>query len=213
MNIENTPIIKNSFYTRYGKRILDIVISLAVIVMFLPLYLGISCLVFFCHGRPILYHSIRPGKDEKLFQIYKFRSMTNQTGSDGKLLPDVQRTTKFGKFIRRTSLDEIPEFFNVLKGDMSIIGPRPLLVEYLPLYSERYRRRHCVRPGLICARLHDDGSPWTWGAQFETDIYYIENMSLALDIRMIAGLFKELIKGSEVRTNGTREPFNGRNLW
>ena len=206
---EKVPVVKKSVYSLLIKRVLDILISSIALIILSPLMLAIFFLELFIHGHPIFYKSKRPGKGEKLFSIYKFRTMTNKTDQDGKLLPDRERVTKLGRFLRRTSLDEIPEFLNVLKGDMSIIGPRPLLVKYLPLYSKRYKYRHKVKPGLFCARVHSDNTPLTWRIQFENDIYYVENISFFLDIRMAIGLVKELIRGSAERTNGTREEFDG----
>lgn len=165
------PVIRDTFYTKYGKRVIDIVLSGIGIIIVSPVYLIILILELIFHGHPIMYFSQRPGKDEKIFSIYKFRSMTNEMDDDGNLLPEEQRLTRFGRFIRKTSLDELPQLFNILKGDMSIIGPRPLLIEYLPLYSRRHRMRHKIRPGLACFRIIDTGkNTWTWGDQFENDI-------------------------------------------
>lgn len=211
-NNEKIPVVKDTFYTRHGKRAIDIILSCLGIIGSSPLYLIISLLELKFHGRPIMYVSRRPGKDEKVFSIYKFRSMTNEEDTDGKLLPEEQRVTKFGKFLRRTSLDEIPEFFNILKGDMSIIGPRPLLIEYLPLYSDRHKYRHKIRPGLVCLKLKKDRRQWTWEEQFENDIWYVENCSLMVDIKMMLRLIEEELRGSEERTSGKREGFEGYNF-
>lgn len=211
-NNEKIPVVKDTFYTRHGKRAIDIILSCLGIIGSSPLYLIISLLELKFHGRPIMYVSRRPGKDEKVFSIYKFRSMTNEEDTDGKLLPEEQRVTKFGKFLRRTSLDEIPEFFNILKGDMSIIGPRPLLIEYLPLYSDRHKYRHKIRPGLVCLKLKKDRRQWTWEEQFENDIWYVENCSLMVDIKMMLRLIEEELRGSEERTSGNREGFEGYNF-
>ncbi|MCI9535181.1 MAG: sugar transferase [Lachnospiraceae bacterium] len=207
------PIVKDTFYTKYGKRAIDIILSGMGIIAASPAYLVISILEVWFHGHPIMYASQRPGKDEKLFSIYKFRSMTNETDEDGNLLPENQRLTKFGRFIRKTSLDELPELFNIFKGDMSIIGPRPLLVDYLPLYSKRHRMRHKVRPGLACFRIIDTGrNTWTWGDQFENDIWYLEHVSLWTDIRMIFAVVKKVFEASDVRADDTRVKFDGGNL-
>ena len=138
----------NSFYAKYIKRFIDIILSLLVIVCFCWLYAIVAILVRIKLGSPVLFKQARPGKDEKIFNMYKFRTMTDARDANGELLPDEVRLTSFGSFLRKTSLDELPEFFNILKGDMSFIGPRPLLVKYLPYYNERERLRHSIRPGL-----------------------------------------------------------------
>ena len=143
--------------------------------------------------------------------------MTNETDENGELLPEESRLTKFGLFLRRTSLDELPEIWSIFVGNMSIVGPRPLLTEYLDLYTPRHKMRHSVRPGLACVRIKrskDDVIPnsWTWRDQFENDIYYIENISFILDIKMIIGIALKAVKGSSYRTNDTRVRFNGKNL-
>jgi undecaprenyl phosphate N,N'-diacetylbacillosamine 1-phosphate transferase len=166
------------------------------------------------HGRPVLYKTKRPGKNKKIVELYKFRSMTNERGKDGLLLPESKRLTKFGRLIRKTSIDELPQLFNILKGDMSIIGPRPLLIEYLPLYSRRHSYRHAVRPGLLCPRIiHTKSKTWTWGEQFENDIWYVEHVSFCTDVRMVIAVVKEVLKASDIRSNDTRAPFTGNNLY
>jgi undecaprenyl phosphate N,N'-diacetylbacillosamine 1-phosphate transferase len=160
-----------------------------------------------------LYKAKRPGKDGKLFQLYKFRSMTNECGEDGLLLPEDKRLTKFGLFLRKTSIDELPELFNIIKGDMSIIGPRPLLVRYMDLYSTRHLMRRCVRPGLACVRIRpSESKTWTWREQFENDIYYIEHISFKTDLKMIFAAIREVLKGCDYRVKATRVPFDGENL-
>lgn len=204
----------HSFYSIVIKRALDIIFSGFAIVILSPLFLVIALLELVFHGKPILYGTKRPGKDGKIFKMYKFRSMTNERGPDGFLLPEEERLTKFGIFIRKTSLDELPELFNVLIGDMSIIGPRPLLVEYLPLYSMRHAMRHSVRPGLACERIDTSVSnTWTWGEQFDNDIWYIENISLITDIKMLGAIFRKVIRRDDYRAYDTRVPFNGNNLY
>ena len=165
------------------------------------------------HGSPVIYKTKRPGKDSKIFELYKFRSMTNAKDENGVLLSENKRITKFGLFLRRTSIDELPELLNIIRGDMSIIGPRPLLTEYLPLYSQRHAMRHSVRPGLACVRIMpSDSKTWTWREQFENDIYYIKHVSFVTDVRMIFAIIKEVIKGCDYRANDTRVPFDGTNL-
>lgn len=214
IDLNKIPVVNNSFYARYGKRILDIVLSGIAIVCLCWLFLIVAILELVFHGRPVLYKTRRPGKDGKIINLYKFRSMTNERGEDGLLLPEEKRLTKFGLFIRKTSIDELPELINIFKGDMSIIGPRPLLVEYMPLYSPRHAKRHMVRPGLACVRIMpSESKTWTWGEQFENDIWYIEHLTFWVDIKMIFAVAKEAIKGAEYRANDTRVPFTGENLF
>ena len=214
IDLNKIPVVNNSFYARYGKRILDIVLSGIAIVCLCWLFLIVAILELVFHGRPVLYKTRRPGKDGRIINLYKFRSMTNERGEDGLLLPEEKRLTKFGLFIRKTSIDELPELINIFKGDMSIIGPRPLLVEYMPLYSPRHAKRHMVRPGLACVRIMpSESKTWTWGEQFENDIWYIEHLTFWVDIKMIFAVAKEAIKGAEYRANDTRVPFTGENLF
>lgn len=198
--------VKRSFYTKYGKRTLDIILSGVAIILLSWLFLIIAILELIFHGFPIIYKQERPGKEGKIFNMYKFRSMTNETDVNGDLLPGRDRITKFGRFIRRCSLDELPELFCIFTGKMSIIGPRPLLPEYLQYYTERHKYRHAVRPGLALVSLRKLES-WTWNDQFETDIWYVENCSLWVDIKMIFAILKEAVKGSEYRVNATRGKF------
>ena len=210
------PTPKKSFYSMYGKRFLDIVLSGSAIIVLSPLLLIICILELIYHGRPVVYTQKRPGLNGELFDIYKFRSMTNETDENGELLHPSDRITPFGRFIRRFSLDELAGLFNILNGTMSIIGPRPLLESYLPLYSERHAYRHCVRPGLACWKVKGKtnltAAEWTWNTQFESDIYYIENVSLWLDIKMILLTIKIVFSKSEMRTNSDRIRFMGDNL-
>ena len=203
---------RRTFYTVVVKRILDVILSGIAILFLSPLLLLITILELLFHGRPILFSQERPGLKGRIFKLYKFRSMTNEIDERGELLPGDQRVTKFGHFLRRFSLDELPELFSIIKGDMSIIGPRPLLVKYLPLYSKRHRHRHDVRPGLACTPLKTISS-WTWNDQFENDIWYVENCCFWVDLRMIFTVLKEAIIGAEYRVNDTRSEFNGTNLY
>jgi lipopolysaccharide/colanic/teichoic acid biosynthesis glycosyltransferase len=210
------PKPRKTIYSNYIKRLLDIVFSGLAIIFLSPVLIVMSFLELVFHGSPIMYVSLRPGKDGKLFPLLKFRSMTNQKDQDGKLLPAPQRITSFGRFIRRFSLDELTGFFNVFVGHMSIIGPRPLDVEYLPLYNERHRYRHAVRPGLVCLKVDDNerisSSNWTWYDQFENDIYYVENVSFVLDLKNCIKAVKVVFWGSDMRTNAGRVSFDGNNL-
>ena len=205
--------VSNTFYYRYVKRLLDIVLSLSGIIVLSPVMLIVAFLELIFHGKPILYKNYRPGKDEKIFSMYKFRSMTNEKDENGNLLPEEKRLTKFGSIIRRTSLDELPELFNIIKGDMSIIGPRPLLVEYLKLYNPYHAQRHLVRPGLACFRITpSDSKTWTWREQFDNDIWYIENISFINDVKQLFAIVKKVFGNNDVRANDTRVMFNGHNL-
>lgn len=209
--VEDIPKVKKTIYTVFVKRLLDVIISFFAIVILSPLLLIISILELIFHGRPILFAQERPGFHEKVFRVYKFRSMSNDVDENGELLPEDKRATKFGKFIRRFSLDELPELFCIFTGQMSIIGPRPLLVRYLPLYTQRHKHRHDVRPGFACVPLKPINS-WTWNDQFENDIWYIENCSFIVDLKMVFAVIKEAIAGAEYRVSGMREEYNGKNL-
>ena len=206
------PKKKRTVYTVVVKRLLDIVLSGIAIIILSPLLLVVSVLEIIYHGRPILYSQERPGLHGKLFKVYKFRSMTNETDENGDLLPGDRRVTSFGRILRRFSIDELPELFCIFTGKMSIIGPRPLLVRYLPLYTERHMHRHDVRPGFACVPLKPMNT-WTWNDQFENDIWYIENCSFLVDLRMIFAVAREAVAGAEYRVNDTREEFNGTNLY
>ncbi len=207
------PKVKKTFYSTVIKRFFDIVISAIAIIVLSPVLLLVCLLELIFHGCPIIYKTKRPGKDSKIFTMYKFRSMTNERGADGYLLPESKRLTKFGHFIRKTSIDELPGLINILKGDMSIVGPRPLLVEYLQYYNPRYAMRHAVRPGLALQRItKTESNTWTWREQFENDIWYIENISFIVDVKMVFAILKAVLRASETRASSTRAPFDGTNL-
>jgi len=210
------PTPKNSLYSKYIKRFLDVFLSGMAILVLSPLMLVICVLELIYHGRPICYIDKRPGKDGKIFGLYKFRSMTNEKDENGVLLHPSKRITKFGRFIRRFSIDELAGLFNILNGTMSIIGPRPLMVDYLPLYNERHKYRHAVRPGLACWDLRKGNkltaSSFTWNTQFESDIYYVENVSFWLDVKQVFKTVQVMFTKSEMRTNSDRVKFNGQNL-
>lgn len=172
-------------YKGYIKRIFDIMISLCGIVILSPLFLVLMIIVRTRLGSPVFFHQKRPGKDEKVFSLYKFRTMTDARDQNGKLLPDSQRLTSLGKFLRSSSLDELPELINILKGDMSFIGPRPLLIEYLPYYSPKEKLRHSVRPGLTGLAQASGRNYLDWDRRLQKDVEYVENLSLAMDIRVI----------------------------
>lgn len=210
------PTPKNSFYSRYIKRLLDIILSGTAILVLSPVLLAICVLELIYHGAPVVYVDKRPGKDGEIFRMYKFRSMTNECDENGKLLHPSKRITPFGRILRRTSLDELAGLFNILNGTMSIIGPRPLMVDYLPLYNERHKYRHAVRPGLACWDLRKGNeltsASFTWNVQFESDIYYVENVSFWLDVKQVIKTVQVVFTKSEMRTNSDRVKFNGKNL-
>lgn len=198
-------------YRRYIKRLLDFVLSLIAIIILSPIYILVAILVKIKLGSPVIFTQERPGKDEKIFKMYKFRSMTNKTDENGDLLPDDVRLTKFGKLLRSTSLDELPELFNILKGDMSIVGPRPLLVKYLPRYNEYQKHRHDVRPGFTgYAQVHGRNSI-SWEEKFDLDVYYTRQMSFFLDIKIILKTVKVVLfrEGITSDTSVTMEEFRG----
>lgn len=203
--------IKRTFYTVFVKRFLDLFLSGAAIIILSPLFLVLIILELIFHGSPIIFSQERPGLHGKPFKLYKFRSMTNKKDEKGNLLPSEQRLTSFGKFIRRFSLDELPELYCIFIGKMSIVGPRPLLLKYLPLYTERHILRHEVRPGLACVPLKPIKT-WSWNDQFENDVWYVENCSFLVDVKMIFAVFREAIVGSEYRVDDTRSEFTGDNL-
>ena len=185
-------------YRLFFKRIIDIFLSLIFILLFWWLYIVIIILVKKKLGSPVLFEQERPGLNEKIFTMYKFRTMTDEKDKNGNLLPDKDRLTKFGRFLRSTSLDEIPELWNVLKGEMSLVGPRPLLVEYLLKYTKEEKRRHEVRPGITGFAQVNGRNNTTWEDRFKNDIYYVENISFLLDLRIIIKTILKVIKKSDI---------------
>lgn len=178
-------------YRKYVKRILDFVVSLVALIMLSPIILTIALLVRFNLGKPIIFKHQRPGKNEKIFTLYKFRSMTDKRDENGELLPDEVRLTNFGRLLRATSLDELPELFNILKGDMSLVGPRPLEVYFLPYYNEKEKHRHDVRPGLTGLAQIQGRNNLIWEQRFEYDLCYISQISFFTDIMI---LYKTIMK-------------------
>lgn len=199
-------------YRHLFKRLLDFLISACVLLIIWPILLLITIILHFSnHGASAFFTQARPGKNGKIFRLLKFKSMTDERDADGNLLPDAQRLTKIGKFIRSTSLDELPQLINVLKGDMSLIGPRPLLPEYLPLYSEEQARRHEVRPGITgWAQVHGRNAI-SWQEKFKLDVWYVDHCSLAVDLKIIWLTIKKVIarEGISSSTSETMEPFTG----
>lgn len=173
------------FYKKFGKRLLDFLLSSVAIVVVSPVLLVVAVLVRVKLGSPVLFHQERPGRNEKIFTLCKFRTMTDKRDEDGNLLPDADRLTKFGKLLRSTSLDELPELFNIWKGDMSIIGPRPLLVSYLPWYTKEERLRHTVRPGLTGLAQVSGRNFLDWDSRLAKDVEYVKNLTLAMDISVL----------------------------
>lgn len=199
-------------YERFFKRALDIFCSLMALLVFWWLYVIVAILVRVKLGSPVLFTQERPGKDEKIFKLYKFRTMTDARDERGNLLPDDVRLTKFGKLLRSTSLDELPEVFNILKGDMSIIGPRPLLVKYLPLYNEEQKRRHEVRPGLSGYAQVNGRNSVSWEEKFRMDVEYVDHVTFVGDVKIILGtVLKAFVKreGINSETAATMEEFKG----
>ena len=190
-------------YKKYIKRLLDIVLSLCAIVVLSPIYIVLAILVRFKLGSPVLFHQDRPGKDGRIFHMYKFRSMTDERDEKGELLPDEVRLTGFGKKLRATSLDELPELFCILKGDMSLVGPRPLLVQYLPLYNERQKHRHDVLPGLTGWAQVNGRNALTWKEKFEYDVEYTEKVSFLMDLKIILMTVRNVLRKEGISPEGS----------
>ena len=193
------------------KSIFDKTLALFLIILFSPIYIVVSLLIFFKMGSPILFRQKRPGYKEKIFGIYKFRTMTNEKDANGNLLPDDKRLVGIGKFIRSTSLDELPQLFNVLKGEMSFVGPRPLLKEYLPLYNQKQKRRHDVKPGITGWAQVNGRNAISWEQKFDYDVWYVDNQSFWLDIKILWLTFLKVVKRSDISssTSSTMEKFTG----
>lgn len=183
---------KGSIYGRFIKRPMDFILSLIAILVLSPVYLIVALLVRINLGSPVIFKQERPGLNEEIFMMYKFRTMTDQRDEHGELLPNEMRYTRFGKLLRSTSLDELPELFNIIKGDMSIIGPRPLLVEYLPLYNSHQKRRHEVRPGLSGLAQATGRNSLSWEDKFDLDVKYVESVSFSNDIKIILLTIKKV---------------------
>ena len=193
------------------KLIFDKLLALCLIIIFSPAYIMIAIFIFIKMGRPILFRQKRPGLYEKIFGIYKFRTMTNEKNKNGDLLSDEQRLVSVGKFIRSVSLDELPQLFNVLKGEMSFVGPRPLLIEYLPLYNEKQKKRHNVKPGITGWAQVNGRNAISWEQKFEYDIWYVEHQSFWLDMKILGMTFLKVLNRSDISsdTAATVEKFVG----
>lgn len=202
---------KDGIYKRFIKRAMDFILSLIAIVILSPILLVVALLVRVKLGSPVVFKQNRPGLNENVFMMYKFRTMTDERDETGELLPDSVRLTKFGRLLRSTSLDELPELFNILKGDMSIIGPRPLLVQYLPLYNEQQKRRHEVRPGLSGLAQVSGRNAISWEEKFNLDVEYVNNVSFIGDWKIIVLTIKKVFirEGINSEASVTMEPFSG----
>lgn len=200
-------------YKKFIKRILDFFISFTCLIIVAPIFIAITILLFIAnHGKPF-FVQVRPGKDEKEFKIIKFKTMNDKKDIHGNLLSDADRLTKVGMFVRKTSLDELPQLLNVIKGDMSLIGPRPLLPEYLCIYNDFQKQRHSVRPGITGWAQINGRNAISWKQKFEYDVWYVENISFSLDLKVIFKTFQKVIKSEGVNSEGvvTTEKFNGNN--
>jgi len=199
-------------YKHLFKRIIDFTLSLVGFIIISPVFLFIWIWLSIANkGAGAFFFQERPGKDEKIFRVIKFKTMNDRKDASGKLLPDAQRLTKVGNFVRSTSLDEIPQLLNVIKGDMSLIGPRPLLVQYLPLYNETQRRRHEVRPGITGWAQVNGRNAISWEQKFAYDVWYVDNVSLSLDVKILLKTIQKVFKreGISSDTSATMEPFKG----
>lgn len=200
-------------YKHFFKRIFDFFAALFGLLLLSPLFLVVTIGLFIAnHGKPFFFQA-RPGKNGKIFKIVKFKTMNDKKDAAGNLLPDADRLTAIGAFVRKTSLDEIPQLINVVKGDMSLIGPRPLLPQYLPLYSPTQARRHEVRPGITGWAQVNGRNAISWDKKFELDVWYVDHVSLATDLKVFLTTFKKVFKSEGISADGhvTIEPFNGHN--
>ena len=195
------------------KRIIDIVGSLIGIIILLPVYIIVAILVYRNLGSPIIFRQQRPGKNGEIFEMMKFRSMLDKTNKKGKVLPDEERLTPFGMKLRSTSLDELPELFNVLKGEMSLVGPRPLLVEYLELYSDEQKKRHNMKPGITGLAQINGRNAISWSEKLAYDVEYVENFNIFMDIKILFKTIYKVIKKEGISQEGnvTMESFTGNN--
>ena len=185
------------------KSLFDKTLALFLIILFSPIYIVVSLLILWKMGSPILFRQRRPGYKEKIFDIYKFRTMTSETDKNGNLLPDEQRLVGIGKFIRSTSLDELPQLFNVLKGEMSFVGPRPLLIEYLDLYNDKQKRRHDVKPGITGWAQVNGRNAISWEQKFEYDVWYVDHRSFWLDMKILWMTFLKVVKRSDISSSNS----------
>ncbi len=200
-------------YKNHLKRLFDFLVALIGLILISPIFIIVTIGLYFANqGKPFFFQK-RPGRDEKIFSIIKFKTMNDKKDSNGNLLSDAERLTPIGAFVRKTSMDEIPQLINVLKGDMSLIGPRPLLPEYLPLYSTNQKKRHLVRPGITGWAQVNGRNAISWTKKFELDVWYVENLSFATDLKVFFTTFKKVFKSEGISADGhaTIEAFNGKN--
>ncbi|MGV0939085.1 sugar transferase [Empedobacter sp. ULE_I140] len=200
-------------YSNFFKRLFDFIIAFVGLIILSPIFIIITIGLYFANqGKPFFFQA-RPGKNERIFRIMKFKTMNDKKDAHGNLLPDAERLTPIGAFVRKTSLDEIPQLINVLKGDMSLIGPRPLLPHYLPLYNAHQKRRHEVRPGITGWAQVNGRNAITWKRKFELDVDYVDNLSFLMDVKVFFSTFKKVFKSEGISADGhvTIEPFNGNN--
>jgi len=198
-------------YEKYFKRPLDIILSGLALIILSPVFLIVALLVRIKLGSPIFFKQERPGKDEEIFSMYKFRSMTDEKDVDGNLLSDEKRLTNFGKILRSTSLDELPELWNIFTGDMSIVGPRPLLIQYLPLYNDFQKQRHNIRPGLTGLAQVNGRNALTWDEKFKWDVKYVNDITFLSDVKIVLKTVSAVFKKEDIssETSATMEPFQG----
>lgn len=198
-------------YKNFFKPLFDFSFALVLIVLLAPVFILLILLLYIFNRGKVFFLQDRPGKNEKVFRIVKFKTMTDEKDEQGNLLPDELRLTKMGKFVRKTSLDELPQLLNVLKGDMSFVGPRPLLVSYLPLYNEEQKRRHLIKPGITGWAQVNGRNTITWKQKFIYDVYYVDHLSLALDLKIFWMTIKKVLKREGINTDGqaTADDFKG----
>jgi len=201
----------SSFYVTFLKPFLDVIVASVAFIILLPVFLVVVALLAFANAGKPFFFQLRPGKNEKVFRVIKFKTMNDRKDANGDLLPDAKRLTPIGKFVRKTSLDEIPQLLNVIKGDMSIVGPRPLLVEYLPLYDDKQKHRHDVKPGITGWAQVNGRNAIAWEQKFEYDIWYVNNISFLLDFRILLLTIRNVIRSEGINsaTSATMEKFTG----
>jgi lipopolysaccharide/colanic/teichoic acid biosynthesis glycosyltransferase len=204
--------MKNNFYTLVFKPLADILVAFVVFIVLSPVFVVVVLLLAFANSGKPFFFQLRPGKKGRIFKVIKFKTMNDRKDEKGELLPDAVRLTPIGAFVRKTSLDEIPQLLNVIKGDMSIVGPRPLLVEYLPLYSDVQKRRHDVKPGITGWAQVNGRNTISWKQKFEYDVWYVENVSFLLDFRILRMTVRNVIKSEGINsaTSATMEKFTGK---
>jgi lipopolysaccharide/colanic/teichoic acid biosynthesis glycosyltransferase len=198
-------------YRKYFKVCFDFILALTTFIILSPLFVLVIILLFIANNGKPFFTQLRPGKNDKIFRLIKFKTMNDKTNQDGNLLPDAARLTAIGKFVRKTSLDEIPQLLNVIQGDMSLIGPRPLLVQYLPLYNERQKRRHLVKPGITGWAQVNGRNAISWEQKFEYDVWYVDNLSFLLDVKILVKTVKKVFESEGISAKGeaTMSTFKG----